>query len=155
MNKSLISIVFTFVMLLCFSSKAQNIYKISKNNSSENGKVFSKVLALNNSTDVTFVNPNGLINYGSEICNIIQLSIADSFSLNNFNTSLKNNIDIAIIKVPSDFNSTIDLNNLNQFSALNFIYLIVEKNLTDNELISMINSSNTNWTIAYQFSLPD
>lgn len=156
MKKVIYNVVCFFIFLISFNSNAQSIIKIEQNEPGQNKSVILTVNDLLNATDITFINSTGEINYGSLQSKILQLKILDINFANNVNSYFKNNIEFAIVRIPNDFNSTINLNNLNQFTALNFIFLIVEKiDLTDTALTNLISANNPNWTIVYQFSLPE
>lgn len=143
-----------FVLLITFGLSAQNIIKIDKNKMSDKS-IASKVNVLKASTDITYLKSNGEIKYGSSNSKTIQFNYNQINFLNNINSSYQSDIEFAIIQISSDFNSTIYLNSLSQLTALNFIYLLVEKNVSDTALVNSINANNPNWTIAYEFSLPE
>lgn len=155
MKKVICNVVCFFIFLTSFNLTAQSIVKIDQNELGQNKSVILSVNGLMNTTDISFINSSGEINYGSSQSKIIQLNINHINHVNNVNSTYRNNIEFAIVKIPVDFNSTINLNNLNQLSELNFIYLIVENDLTDAALTNLISANNPNWTIAYQFSLPE
>jgi len=143
-----------FVLLITFGLSAQNIIKIDKNKMSDKS-IASKVNVLKASTDITYLKSNGEVKYGSSNSKTIQFNYNQINFLNNINSSYQSDIEFAIIQISSDFNSTIYLNSLSQLTALNFIYLLVEKNVSDTALVNSINANNPNWTIAYEFSLPE
>lgn len=143
-----------FVLLITFGLSAQNIIKIDKNKMSDKS-IASKVNVLKASTDITYLKSNGEVKYGSSNSKTIQFNYNQINFLNNINSSYQSDIEFAIIQISSDFNSTINLNSLSQLTALNFIYLLVEKNVSDTALVNSINANNPNWTIAYEFSLPE
>lgn len=136
----------------CFS---QQIIKIDNHHLPTNKVLATNLQNVMTTTNITFINNNGIINNGNQNNTIIQLEINDLNYVNNLNISDKNLVKSAIIKIPMNFSSVINLNSLNQLVNLNLIYLIVENNIDDNELINSIIASNSNWIICYKISLPE
>lgn len=154
MEKNVKKVLFVFIMLICFNITAQNIIKIEQNNVGINKSILSKINNIKSSTDFTFIKSNGEIKSSISNSKIVQLDYNQINSIVNLNSALKSSIEIAVINVSNNY-SNINLNSLNELTALNFIYLIVEINIPDSSLINSINVGNPNWIITYQFSLPE
>lgn len=151
LKKSLIILFF----LVSFNFYSQEIIKIDKNIGNSNRLVNNKITNLLNAIDIIFIQPNGIIKYSSVNAKTIELDYRDINYVQAVQQPYKSNIKQAVLKIKSNHSGSINLESLNQFPALDFIYLIVEKNSTDIALTSSIVESNPNWTIAYQISLPE
>lgn len=150
-----------FKSLLCFlillinhNMKAQNIVKINRSELSKNEVLNTKLSILISDTDINHIKTNGDIKYGTTVSKIIQFDINSINYINNLNLINKSEIEYAIINVAS-LNGKINLLPLNSFTALNFIYIIVENDISENAFTNLVNADNPNWTIAYEFSLPE
>lgn len=154
MKRLIKNAMLVFVLLITFNLSAQNIIKFDKNKLSDKS-ITSKVNVLKSSTDVTHLLHNGEIKYGSSASKTLQFKYNQINSLNNLNPSYQLNIENVIILISDDSNSSLNLNSLSQLTALRFIYLLVEKNVSDSALLNSISVNNPNWTVVYEFSLPE
>lgn len=153
--KNAIKILVLSLFFITFKFHAQEIFKVENNNRSLNESIAKKAIDVMNITDVIFIKNNGKIKYGSQNSMTLYVDYENIDFGNSINQATKNNIKNIIVKIPDNYSGSISLNSLNMFPAINFIYLIVEKNSTDIALTSSIVESNPNWTIAYQISLPE
>lgn len=154
MKRLIKNAMLVFVLLITFNLSAQNIIKFDKNKLSDKS-ITSKVNVLKSSTDITHLLHNGEIKYGSSASKTLQFKYNQINSLNNLNPSYQLNIENVIILISDDSNSSLNLNSLSQLTALRFIYLLVEKNVSDSALLNSISVNNPNWTVVYEFSLPE
>lgn len=154
MKRLIKNAMLVFVLLITFNLSAQNIIKFDKNKLSDKS-ITSKVNVLKSSTDITHLLHNGEIKYGSSASKTLQFKYNQINSLNNINPSYQLNIENVIILISDDSNSSLNLNSLSQLTALRFIYLLVEKNVSDSALLNSISVNNPNWTVVYEFSLPE
>ena len=154
MKRLIKNAMLVFVLLITFNLSAQNIIKFDKNKLFDKS-ITSKVNVLKSSTDITHLLHNGEIKYGSSASKTLQFKYNQINSLNNLNPSYQLNIENVIILISDDSNSSLNLNSLSQLTALRFIYLLVEKNVSDSALLNSISVNNPNWTVVYEFSLPE
>lgn len=148
---------FLLLSLILITNKlsAQEIIKLNANLSNVNESVKKKVTDLLSITDITYLKSNGEIKYGSQNSITIYTDYDDINSLSSTSQGFRNTVKNALVKVkPNNTNGNINLDSLNVLPELDFIYLLIEGNLIDNQLINMINATNPNWIITYQLSLP-
>lgn len=148
---------FLILSLILITNKlsAQEIIKLNANLSNVNESVKKRVTDLLSITDITYLKSNGEIKYGSQNSITIYTDYDDINSLSSTSQGFRNTVKNALVKVkPNNTNGNINLDSLNVLPELDFIYLLIEGNLIDNQLINMINATNPNWIITYQLSLP-
>lgn len=152
--KNAIKILVLSLFFITFKFHAQEIFKVENNNRSLNESIAKKAIDVMNITDVIFIKNNGKIKYGSQNSMTLYVDYENIDFGNSINQATKNNIKNIIVKIPDNYSGSISLNSLNMFPAINFIYLIVENEISDFSFRNSIVANNPNWIIAYEFSLP-
>lgn len=172
-TNTIIILLFTFYTVTIFS---QNSTRITTSPISINVKAIDDYLAPLNSANQSAVALLNIQNVKSLIYNT-QPSIyyfsgvektygekpknlfTDLNSLNNLNSaiSLKNNIEIIIIKLENtnQLNSTINLESFSSFKNLKYIYIISSFDTTAQAIANMIEGSNDQYSVFYNVEKGD
>lgn len=152
--KNAIKILVLSLFFITFKFHAQEIFKVENNNRSLNESIAKKAIDVMNITDVIFIKNNGEIKYGSQNSMTLYVDYENIDFGNSINQATKNKVKYVVVKISNNYYGSINLNNLNMFPALNFIYLMVENEISDFSFRNSIEANNPLWIIAYQFSLP-
>lgn len=146
-------LIMTLFFFISFAHcNAQQFHKYSEtNNISEQSKIAEldkKISLLLDSKDVLFINNL----QSTSKFEILDIDYNDLVSLSKISNSRLFSIKYCIVRINE--NTTIDLNNLNQFSNLELVHLIIETDVNSMNIPSIITMSNPNMVISYQISIP-
>lgn len=152
--KNAIKLLVVSFLLIAHTIHSQEIVKVEQNIENLNESIAEKATDLMNETDIIYVKNNGEIKYGSQNSITAYVNYNNIAYGNSINQKAKNNVQSIVIKISNNYDGNINLDSLNMFPALNFIYLIVENEVSDSTFRNSIVANNSNWVIAYQISLP-
>lgn len=112
-----------------------------------------KISTILNSNSLKFSNSSDA-NTSSKTSNTLDIGYLDLSKLSQLDTAQFQNIRNCIVRISTSI-ATINLNDLNQFSNLEIVHLIIETKTINGNIPSLIAMNNKQVLISYQISIPE
>lgn len=144
----------TIIIVLAFCTSklsAQGFLNLDANNSQKKEYLLSKINKNLLSSNSIFLN-NNQFHYGKNSTSL-ELNYNEIFAISKLSKKSKSEIETIIIRINAN-ETSFDLSQLNQLENLEIVYLLIEFDISEKELVSKL-TNISNWAIIYKISIPE